>query len=271
MVLRGDRGVRGDRGDRGGWEGWGGGGGGGGGWGRRRRWRTEGYRGRAGPVPRAGDARIGEVVVISLRKDAGRRAAMRARCSWPLRFQEAVDGSRLQGGWGAEAAGRTLTRGESGCFASHVEAWRRAAAAPHATLVVEDDAAIELPAQFGELERRTAGLREFDVLVLGLNHFRPDLATRGGPPGAPGAPYYWTDGQDLYGLHAYVVTPRGARELVRAFETHGARDPRPGGLSSGVAPVDFWVGWVPGVRVVALHPALVEPVRGSESNTQGVR
>jgi len=190
------------------------------------------------------------VRVISLPKDAARRRAARARlgAARDLRFVRAVDGSRLDGGWGP------LTRGETGCFASHLGVWRAAARRQRAVLVMEDDADARLP----ELWASLRGLdmpAAYGVLWLGINN---------PPPGAAAATQVRPLEQDAFGTHAYLLSPEGAAHLVSRFEAQGPAD-----ASGEVVPVDLWMSRVAGLG--AYWVDLVRPLPGAESNTQGIR
>ena len=104
------------------------------------------------------------------------------------------------------------SRGAVGCYLSHLEVWRLAAARSRPTLVLEQDAAVT-----GDPGRLAAALAavpaQADVALLG--HFKAmipfpfSLPARSGPGFVRLRPDC-----DVFGSHAYVVTPIGASRLV---------------------------------------------------------
>ena len=120
---------------------------------------------------------------------------------------------------------RLLTRGAVGCALSHLHLWERVAehADPHHSAVVFEDDVERLAPDFDEQLARTAATlatlsREQELLwdVCYLGHFarppgaRPTVGE--GPPPAPGLRRLVGG---VYGLFAYVISRRGARNLLK--------------------------------------------------------
>jgi len=117
------------------------------------------------------------IVVINLERDKARLATVAAefaRCGMAFGRFAAVDGLAMPAALSSYffgAAGRpnpTLTKGEIGCYASHLMVWRRVASGqcPAVTLICEDD--IRLPQDFaGVLSAAVASAPEgWDIIRL---------------------------------------------------------------------------------------------------------
>jgi glycosyl transferase family 25 len=116
-------------------------------------------------------------LVINLERDAVRLAAMKAefaRHDVPFERFAAVDGLVMPAalrGYFFGADGRpapTLTKGEIGCYASHLSLWRRIASGQYSdvTLICEDD--IRLPDNFQAVLDAALGAAppDWDVIRL---------------------------------------------------------------------------------------------------------
>eukprot|EP00811_Abedinium_folium_P032518 NODE_5557_length_1757_cov_6.201840.p1 GENE.NODE_5557_length_1757_cov_6.201840~~NODE_5557_length_1757_cov_6.201840.p1 ORF type:complete len:530 (-),score=142.31 NODE_5557_length_1757_cov_6.201840:168-1598(-) len=133
-----------------------------------------------------------------------------------------------------------MSAGERGCAASHVAAWRIAAAAPggRPTLILEDDA---MPAKrFAERlpDVLDAAPPDTDALYLGYIPGAPWRRQLAG--GLCEAEYLWT-------TVAYVLWPRGARRLLSRLPVD--------------EPVDNFMAWEMTTRrlmTFAVHPPLVK-------------
>uniref|UniRef100_A0A5F9DJV7 Glycosyl transferase family 25 domain-containing protein n=1 Tax=Oryctolagus cuniculus TaxID=9986 RepID=A0A5F9DJV7_RABIT len=168
-----------------------------------------------------------EVFVISLARRPERRARMLSSL-WEMeilgRVLDAVDGRTLNSsvlrslgvdllpGYQDPYSGRTLTKGEVGCFLSHYTIWEEVAARGLArVLVFEDDVRFESNFK-GRLERLmeqvAAEELPWDLIYLGRKQVNPEeeVAVEG-LPGLVVAGYsYWT--------LAYALSLAGARKLL---------------------------------------------------------
>ena len=149
-----------------------------------------------------------------------------------IRF-EAIDGSELTPGeiqslltpraayeltvarrypWGWVHEG-IPTSGAVGCYLSHVELWKRAASRTIPTLILEQDAQPSVSLD-GLLERLESLPRDADLALIGhLKAIRPfsiDLSSRKSAWGF----HQLHPLQDVFGTHAYIVTPGGAQKLA---------------------------------------------------------
>ena len=163
---------------------------------------------------------------------------------------DAVDGTKLR---------RTkpgLTRGELGCFYSHVGLWLRlTSGSEQAALVLEDDANVHLPVQWLDiLAAARAAPQDCDVLFLGHNN-------QHGPPGIQRAQ------GDVFGCHAMIITRRGAHKLLEAYAAHEGYDP----ATRRWLPVDVWMSRQPEVRSYCVLPSMIHPFDLRDSETQRVR
>lgn len=100
---------------------------------------------------------------------------------------------------------RRMTKGEIGCFYSHMMCWEKVAAGNEPALILEDDVVFteyynELLA-LSELDKH-----EGDLLLLGHNENLPDKAFKlNQHTVVPGFPY---------NTHAYLLRPEGAKKLL---------------------------------------------------------
>jgi glycosyl transferase family 25 len=199
-------------------------------------------------------------VVINLERDKARLVAVAAEFArQDMAFQRfaAVEGLAVPDslrdyffdGDGRPAA--RLTKGEIGCYASHLSVWQRVACGPHpVTLVCEDD--IRLPDQFqavlaAALAAAPAG---WDVIRLS----------------APSKRTLWPVGRicDRHRLvhyskippllGAYLISQRGARKLLRP------------GLRARPVDLDMARPWETGLHLYGIDPAPVyQPTRNASS------
>lgn len=176
------------------------------------------------------------VYVVSSRRHARRRARIKAGASG-VQFVNAVDGGA-----------RRLSR-----FRSHVRAWRLVAASAadqEFALVFEDSADVRLPSAWSKIRTVIASCPgDWDVVFLGTK--RPlrdsECVAQGGRCSVKRV-----DG-DASGLHAIALRGAGARKLLAAWESQGARDP-----AGGSCPVDVWVSRLPDVTAYWVDPSLVK-------------
>ena len=170
---------------------------------------------------------------------------------------EAVDGRSLN------KTESTLTRGEIGCFKSHIMALTQFVSSGYPYgLILEDDAQIKLPDQFESIknvvDKAPAG---WGAISLGVNYdwMPPDSIQ------VSDNLYELNDGI-LLGTHAIIYTQEAARQLVREqqwIERWAKED------SWYSLPFDLWVVR-PGspVRVFFVAPAIAsQTIKGSD--TQG--
>uniref|UniRef100_A0A2R9A294 Cerebral endothelial cell adhesion molecule n=1 Tax=Pan paniscus TaxID=9597 RepID=A0A2R9A294_PANPA len=179
------------------------------------------------PSKRPSKIGFDEVFVISLARRPDRRERMLASL-WEMeisgRVVDAVDGRMLNSsairslgvdllpGYQDPYSGRTLTKGEVGCFLSHYSIWEEVVARGLArVLVFEDDVRFESNFR-GRLERLTEDVEaeklSWDLIYLGRKQVNPEKETAvEGLPGLVVAGYsYWT--------LAYALSLAGARKLL---------------------------------------------------------
>ncbi|XP_012627554.2 inactive glycosyltransferase 25 family member 3 isoform X2 [Microcebus murinus] len=179
------------------------------------------------PPKRPSKMGFDEVFVISLARRPNRRERMLSSL-WEMeisgRVMDAVDGRMLNSsvirslgvdllpGYQDPYSGRTLTKGEVGCFLSHYSIWEEVAARGLArVLVFEDDVRFESNFK-GRLERLMEEVEAeklpWDLIYLGRKQVNPEEeAAVEGLPGLVVAGYsYWT--------LAYALSLAGARKLV---------------------------------------------------------
>jgi len=114
--------------------------------------------------------------------------------------------------------GSNLTRGEVGCFRSHIGIWRRMVEEriPEA-LVFEDDANLSNVDLVKDLESCRKQLPpDWNVVFLGLNHHRVK---------APINECFARQEPGSYGAHAYLINLRGAGKVLRAVTNSGISQP----------------------------------------------
>ncbi|KAM6182740.1 inactive glycosyltransferase 25 family member 3 isoform 3-T3 [Erethizon dorsatum] len=179
------------------------------------------------PLKRPSKMGFDEVFVISLARRPGRRQRMLSSL-WEMeisgRVVDAVDGRMLNSsilrslgvdllpGYQDPYSGRTLTKGEVGCFLSHYSIWEEVVARGLAqVLVFEDDVRFERNFR-GRLERLMEEVAEqklqWDLIYLGRKQVNPEeeVAVEG-LPGLVVAGYsYWT--------LAYTLSLAGAHKLL---------------------------------------------------------
>ena len=195
-----------------------------------------------------------------------------------LRRFEAIDGARLareviresltpRAAYELSAARRrpygwvhegVPSRGAIGCYLSHLELWKQAARRAVPTLILEQDA-VPSVSPIRLLDALAHVPPGADVALLGhlrvLNPFPFSLFTKRPTQGFhPLRPTL-----DVFGTHAYVVTPAGARKLAdRALPIN--------------TQVDCFLRFLgapdSGVRVFYHAPSLVRQRRGSGSGIQ---
>uniref|UniRef100_A0A2K6FGZ0 Cerebral endothelial cell adhesion molecule n=2 Tax=Propithecus coquereli TaxID=379532 RepID=A0A2K6FGZ0_PROCO len=179
------------------------------------------------PPKRPSKMGFDEVFVISLARRPDRRERMLSSL-WEMeisgRVVDAVDGRMLNSsvirslgvdllpGYQDPYSGRTLTKGEVGCFLSHYSIWEEVAARGLArVLVFEDDVRFESNFK-GRLERLMEEVEAeklpWDLIYLGRKQVNPEEeAAVEGLPGLVVAGYsYWT--------LAYALSLAGARKLL---------------------------------------------------------
>ena len=198
------------------------------------------------------------VLAISLEREHRRRARLTAQAPC-VEYVPAVDGATLPSPTKPQPVEgeRERTRGELGCFLSHVRAWRRVVSFPDdpCVVVLEDDANVSLPEQWPDIMRAINSLpRGWDLLFLGVNN--PDARA---PRVAPGVRRLQGD---AYGMHAVVVSQKAARAMLRRFSEVGMCDDD--GL---MLPLDIWVSRLP-LAMYWADPALVTPFDIRDSETQ---
>lgn len=159
---------------------------------------------------------------------------------------EAVDGLNLRV---SEDVSRT--RGEVGCFLSHLSALRRMLedGVDHA-IVLEDDAIV-----LGDIRRLLDEVPDgFDVIALGPNAFPKDHARHVSP-----SLYTFVD-YDLYGATGMVYSRAGAQKLLdlaRASPSLPTEEP-----------YDLWLTRNSAVTPLIAHPPLVKPRDLQDTDTQ---
>lgn len=190
------------------------------------------------------------VLVVSLKRHQHRRRRLAAQASG-VTFIDAVDGRVLRD----DGADTGLTRGEVGCFLTHVGIWLRVAAGrDDVVMVLEDDADVRLPAQWPDvLAAAGAAPAGWDVLFLGHNN-------QGNQPGIREP-----DG-DVHGTHAMLLTRAGAQKLLDRYAAMGLAD-----CSGRAVPLDVWMSRAPGLRRYCVLPSMIPPFDIDDSETQRVR
>lgn len=197
----------------------------------------------------AAHRRLPVLIIALTRRRPERLAAALAQFADPGSVQvvEAVDGHDLD----LSALETTLTKGEIGCFMSHLKALRVVASgsAPWA-LVLEDDARLRVSVASleGVLAETPPGV---DIVCLGANYLPPPAQMRRLSPRLVEFVDY-----DLCGAHAMLVSRQGARAVLAA-----ANDFR--------TPYDVWVART--VRMAVAVPSLAVPANIQDSETQKTR
>ena len=173
------------------------------------------------------ERRTAPILVISLPEALARRRLMQAQLELPgmppYRVIDAVDGKRLDQAklnniYDDAAArrrmGRSLTPGEIGCAASHLDVYRRMVAdATGAAVILEDDAL--LGSQFlMVLDRLLATVDPDRPQAILLSHVVRYSAWGGRRVDKIHSLYR---PYEAYGAHAYLITVAGARAMLAAF------------------------------------------------------
>lgn len=201
------------------------------------------------------------IVVINLERDKARLAAVSAEFArHGMIFERfaAVEGLAVPAGlrpYFFDVEGRpapTLTRGEIGCYASHLSLWQRVACGqyPDATLICEDD--IRLPDNFQAVLGEALGAAPAGWDVIRLS--------------APSKRTIWPirqicDGHRLVHyskiptlLGAYLISQRGAGKLVKV------------GLRTRPVDLDMARPWEIDLNLYGVDPAPVyQPTRNPSS------
>lgn len=192
------------------------------------------------------------VYVISLKSRPERLAACTAQLhGCDVRVIQAVDGRTLA----MPTKTTSLTRGEVGCFLSHVAALQDIVAgeSPMA-LVLEDDCVLRLPAQWPAIARAVAAAPAgWGALALGCNYIPADARSP-----APGL--IELGGADLYGTHAIMYTRAGAAAYLAAVRAAGF-----------TKAYDTWLSRCRVVPLYVVNPPIATPRKGERSDTQGIR
>ncbi|XP_077002356.1 inactive glycosyltransferase 25 family member 3 isoform X3 [Tamandua tetradactyla] len=185
------------------------------------------------PLKKPSKMGFDEVFVISLSRRPDRRERM-LNSLWEMEISgqvvDAVDGRMLNSsvirslgvdllpGYQDPYSGRTLTKGEVGCFLSHYSIWKEVVARGLAQVVVfEDDVRFESNFK-GRLERMMEKVEAeklpWDLIYLGRKQVNPEEeAAVEGLPGLVVAGYsYWT--------LAYTLSLTGARKLLASQPLH---------------------------------------------------
>ena len=162
-----------------------------------------------------------------------------------------------------------LTRGEAGCYASHLIAMRRVAASGVPSLILEDD--LEISADLPQILRRLDRLpRGWDFLKLSQLGGHRSFPIGEISPGRQIIDYHRVP----WGAGAYVITPAGATRFLRwkvartvpvdrdmrHVWKHGLRvygiEPAPIRQNIGASSI----GYIPAGRVFPRHDAPLEAV-----------
>uniref|UniRef100_A0A8C0L2X2 Cerebral endothelial cell adhesion molecule n=1 Tax=Canis lupus dingo TaxID=286419 RepID=A0A8C0L2X2_CANLU len=185
------------------------------------------------PPKRPSKMGFDEVFVISLARRPDRRERMLSSL-WEMevsgRVVDAVDGRTLNSslmrslgvdllpGYQDPYSGRTLTKGEVGCFLSHYSIWEEVVARRLARILVfEDDVRFESNFR-GRLERLMEEVEAeklpWDLIYLGRKQVNPEeeAAVEGLPHLVVAGYSYWT--------LAYVLSLAGARKLLASQPLH---------------------------------------------------
>jgi GR25 family glycosyltransferase involved in LPS biosynthesis len=200
------------------------------------------------------------VFAISLARSTRRRARLLKQAEG-VHIIDAVDGTLLVSPVQTQPNGeRELTRGERGCFLSHVKAWKAARATQaDVSLILEDDANIKLPEQWPSILQlvRECPDTQWDIIFLGVN----DNPIETSPRVSPNLRKLQTH---AYGAHALLISRKGLDALLGAYEADQLR-------AHGVElPLDFWITEQP-LRMYWADPKLVEPFDVRDSETMRVQ
>lgn len=153
-------------------------------------------------------------LVISLLKRTDRKRSFQKNNLQDYQFMHAYDGSQLvfrdcaaKDGWLEPYKNRPLLQNEVACFLSHAHAWQIVASGKDPIIIMEDDALINEhwdEAIYEDLAKT------YDFIYLQRNENEPDLVKSVDDlVEVPGYPY---------NLTAYVLTPKGAKTLLRHMD-----------------------------------------------------
>lgn len=190
------------------------------------------------------------IINLKRRPDRLRACLAHLKTRHAAQVIEAVDGLDLK-----DVGATKLTRGEIGCFLSHLKALDVIARgdAPWG-LVLEDDGRVDISRQgLASLIREAP--RDVDVISLGSNAFPGGSHVRQ----VSDRLHEFID-YDLYGTHAMLYSRRGARALLHAARTRGFD-----------IPYDVWLSRNSPVRLAVAHPPLARPADVKDSETQKTR
>lgn len=191
------------------------------------------------------------VYIINLKRRPDRLSKCLAQFSLStdtVRVVEAIDGYDLE-----TTAPNTITRGEVGCFLSHMKAVEMIAknSAP-ASLVLEDDAVLDDKEGIVKVLRNAPKM--WEVIALGCNSMPEDRMRQV----APGL-FEFQD-YDLYGAHALLYSRAGAAKVHAAMKRTGP-----------VGPFDLWLTRDSGAKILVARPSLAHPRNLRDTETQKVR
>lgn len=153
-------------------------------------------------------------LVISLLRRTDRKRSFQKNNLSDYQFTHAYDGSQLvfrdckaKDGWLEPYKNRPLQQNEVACFMSHASAWQIVANGKDPVIIMEDDAVINEhwnEAIYEDLAKT------YDFIYLQRNENEPDLVKSVDDlVEVPGYPY---------NLTAYVLTPHGAKTLLRHMD-----------------------------------------------------
>jgi GR25 family glycosyltransferase involved in LPS biosynthesis len=147
-----------------------------------------------------------------------------------------------------------LTRGELGCFKSHVRTWKRMVEEriPEA-LVFEDDANLHGQSIIADVEACRSQLPTgWHVVFLGLNYFQKENDVNA---------CFIKQKEGSYGAHCYIISLQGAARILRSAEREGFTMPVDIFLSSGACDCRYYL----------LRGNKVKPFDLSDTDTQRLR
>ena len=152
-----------------------------------------------------------------------------------------------------EAAGR-LTRGELGCFKSHMKIWHKVVNERiEEALVFEDDANVQGVNIVKALGSCRSQLPQgWHIIFLGVNYFQKENDVND---------CFVKQKQGSYGSHAYMVNRSGAARLLRSVERNGITMPVDIFLSSPACECAYFL----------LRGNNVKPFNLSDTDTQRLR
>jgi GR25 family glycosyltransferase involved in LPS biosynthesis len=188
--------------------------------------------------------------VINLKRRSDRLEACLNRIPDPIVI-EAVDGYALP-----PSKSSKLTKGERGCFLSHLKALQRIANGPDRyAIVLEDDAVLNFPDCFKRIQKLIRQAPpEFGVIALGCNAFPPEVIDVA--PGLCVFPNY-----DLCGAHALLYSRKGAEKFLRHAMKYGTND----------VPFDLWLTQSRAAPVLIATPPLATVTSLKDTDTQKTR